>query len=252
MTAPVSEAALAVTVDVDGEAGLPGGGAGYEHRLTPRSERVYGVTRGLERVLAALREYEAAATFYVPGVTASRHPDEIRALAAVGEVGHHGHTHVGPSELDAAEQRREIDAGLAALAALGIEPRGYRAPAWELTDTTLAVLAERGFLWDSSLMGDDRPYMVGGLVELPVHWTLDDVPFFAADPGGDGLVRVWTREVELAAAEARPVTLTLHPEILGRPHRVDLVRRVLDHAAARGVPTVTHGELATRYRPPGR
>ena len=250
-------AALAVTVDVDGEAGLPGGGAAYGHRLSARSERAYGVTRGLERVLGALAEFRVAATFYVPGVTALRHPDEIGALAALGhDVGHHGHTHRSPPELTADEQRAEIEDGLAALAGLGIEPRGYRAPAWELTDTTLAVLAEHRFAIDSSLMGDDRPYRLepGGLLELPVHWTLDDAPYFAADPGTDALLRVWRRELELAADEARPLTVTLHPDILGRAHRVDLLRRVLEHATWLEVPTLTHAELAaaTRLPPAGR
>jgi peptidoglycan-N-acetylglucosamine deacetylase len=249
----VSKPALAVTVDVDGEAGLPGGGAGYEHRLSARSERLYGVTRGLERVLGALRDFEVAASFYVPGITAERHPDEIRSIVALGhEVGHHGHTHRSPAELPAAEQRGEIEDGLAALAALGIAPRGYRAPAWELTEATLALLPEYGFAHDSSLMGDDRPYELGSLLELPVHWTLDDAPYFAADLGDESLERVWKRELDLAAEEARPLTVTLHPEILGRPHRVDLLRRVLEHAAAQGIPTLTHSELATRYRPAGR
>ena len=39
-----------------------------------------------------------------------------------------------------------------------------------------------GFLYDSSLMADDRPYELTangeatGLVELPVDWILDDAP----------------------------------------------------------------------------
>jgi peptidoglycan/xylan/chitin deacetylase (PgdA/CDA1 family) len=242
----VSDCVLAVTVDVDGEAGI---GDGFS--LSARSERVYGVTRGLERVLSAL---DVPATFYVPGVTAERHPDAIQAIAAHGhEIGHHGHTHRSPHLLPGDEQRREIERGLAALGALGIEPRGYRAPAWELTETTLAALPEYGFAYDSSLMDDDRPYALrDGLLELPVHWTLDDAPYFAADPGSEGLVRVWTREIDLAAEERRPITVTLHPEILGRPHRVSLLRRVLDHAQARGIPPATHAEVATRCRRPGR
>jgi len=100
-------------------------------------------------------------------------------------------------------------------------------------------------------MDDDRPYALGELLELPVHWTLDDAPYFAADLGGESLVRVWTREIELAALERRAITVTLHPEILGRPHRVGMLRRALEHAADRGVPTVTHSQLATRCRRPG-
>ena len=243
------EAAVCVTVDVDGEAGLPDGGS-----LSARSERLYGVGRGLERVLEALAEFETAATFYVPGITAARHPDEIRSVAARGhEVGHHGHTHRSPASLSAAEQRAELRDGLAALAALGIEANGYRAPAWELTEATLALLPDHGFAYDSSLMGDDHPYELNrSLLELPVHWTLDDAPYFASDLGNDALTRVWRREIDLAVDESRPVTITLHPEILGRPHRVDSLREVLDHVAARGIPALRHGDVATRFRRSGR
>jgi peptidoglycan/xylan/chitin deacetylase (PgdA/CDA1 family) len=240
--------ALAITIDIDGEAGLPDGGRGHGHRLSSRSERTYGLLRGLPRILSVLAEFEAPATCYVPGVTAQRHPDEVRAVAAAGhEVAHHGHTHRRPDTLSEAEQRAEITAGTEALAAVvGTPPRGYRAPGWELTPVTLDLLVTHGFGYDSSLMGDDRPHTVaaGALVELPVHWSLDDAPFFAAatDPGG--LLRVWCDEVALAAAERRPLTLTLHPEILGRPHRADVLRRVLELARRCALTPVRHGELA--------
>lgn len=239
---------LAITIDVDGEAGLPGGGRGYEQRLSSRSEREYGLRRGLDRLLALLAD--APATFYVPGVTAQAHPGAVRELVAAGhEVGHHGHTHRRPDLLAAAEQRAELARGLATLAELGVVPRGYRAPGWELTPATLAALGELGFAYDSSLMADDRPYrLAGGLVELPVHWTLDDAPHFAAGGDVDGLWRVWARELELAAAESRPLTLTLHPEITGRPHRAELLRRVLELAGELALTPVTHAALATRCR----
>ena len=238
---------VSVTVDVDGEAGLPGGGAGYEQRLSSRSERLYGIRRGLPRILALLARHGARATFYVPGVTAQRHPDAIGELVAAGpELAHHGHTHRRPDRLTEADQRAELEDGLAALGALAAAPvRGYRAPAWELTPATLAGLGELGFAYDSSLMGDDRPYRVRAgrreLVELPVHWSLDDAPYFAHSTDPAGLLAVWRRELALAAAEQRHVSLTLHPEILGRPHRLDVLAALLD-----GIETVTHGELASR------
>jgi peptidoglycan/xylan/chitin deacetylase (PgdA/CDA1 family) len=244
---------LAITVDVDGEAGLPDGGRDYEQRLTSRSERTYGLLRGLPRILGLLDEFDALATFYVPGVTAQRHPDAVRAIAARGhELGHHGHTHRRPDSLSAAEQRLEIEHGLSALSEVaGARPLGYRAPGWELTPVTLDLLAQHGFHYDSSLMGDDRPHVVAGpLVELPVHWSLDDAPYFAACADASALWNVWCRELELAADEERAITLTLHPEILGRPHRVDLLRRTLALARQLGLPPVTHAELAAATRRP--
>jgi peptidoglycan-N-acetylglucosamine deacetylase len=237
---------VSITVDVDGEAGLPDGGRAYAQRLTSRSERLYGLRRGLPRVLGALQEASVRATFYVPGVVAQRHPDEIRGLLDAGHaLGHHGHTHRRPDTLTAADQRAELEDGLAALADLAGGPvRGYRAPGWELTPVTLRLLAELGFTHDSSLMGDDRPYRVGGLIELPVHWTLDDAPHFShtTDPGP--LLRCWLAELKCAIAERRLITFTLHPEILGRPHRLPVLRRLLDAVGEPG--TLTHSEAAAQ------
>jgi peptidoglycan-N-acetylglucosamine deacetylase len=229
---------IAITIDVDGEAGL---GDGYALRLSSRSERVYGLVRGLPRVLDVLEEFDAAATFYVPGVTALAWPGEIRELVARGyEIGHHGHTHTRPDLV--ADARAEIADGLAALTSLGAEVRGYRAPGWELSPATLDVLPEH-FDWDSSLMGDDRPYVLpNGLIELPVHWSLDDAPYLPGDVRA--LEHAWRSEVAVAAAEVRPLTLTLHPEILGRPSRIDVLRRVLDDAHRLGMTTITHAALA--------
>ena len=53
-------------------------------------------------------------------------------------------------------------------------PVGYRAPSWNFSDSTLQILLmEMDFLYDSSLMADDRPYEIvangeaTGFVELP-------------------------------------------------------------------------------------
>ena len=246
-------AQVSVTVDVDGEAGLPDGGRGYEHRLSSRSERVFGLVRGLPRVLDVLDEFGVTATFYLPGATAERHADEAGALAASRhEIGHHGHTHRRPDTLDAEEQRVEVLDGTAALTSIiGRPPAGYRAPGWELTTTTLDVLVEQGFAFDSSLMGDDRPHLVrtgaGALVELPVHWSLDDAPHFAHTTDVSGLLSVWQAELYAARRDRRHVTFTLHPEILGRAHRVDVLRRLLDTVCGMDVPVVTHGAVAAAF-----
>jgi peptidoglycan/xylan/chitin deacetylase (PgdA/CDA1 family) len=227
---------VAITVDVDGEAGLPDGGRDYEHRLSSRSERLYGLRRGVPRILDLLAETGVEATFFIPGVTAERHPDELRAIVAAGhEVGHHGHAHRRLDGMSDAEQLHDLEDGIAAISALaGATPLGYRAPCWELTPLTLQLLGERGFAYDSSLMGDDRPYVVRAgsreLVELPVHWSLDDAPHFATTTDPTGLTRVWCDELSLATREDRPIVFTLHPDILGRAHRLDVLRRVIDAA----------------------
>jgi peptidoglycan/xylan/chitin deacetylase (PgdA/CDA1 family) len=247
-------AALALTFDLDAEAAWLAAG-GHEHRLSTRSEARYGLGRGLQRVLDLLARHGAPATFYVPGATAVRHPDAVRRILDAGhEVGHHGHDHRRTHEIGPADERAELERGLEALAGLGVTPRGYRSPAWELTPHTLELLGELGFGWDSSLMEDDRPYTIAAgsrrLLELPVHWTLDDRPALGrtALAGGDPerLGAAWGVELESAAAEQRPLTVTAHPEVVGRPARLAAVDVVLEAAARLGVPALTHAAVAAR------
>jgi peptidoglycan-N-acetylglucosamine deacetylase len=189
----------------------------------------YGIVRGLPRVVALLERLDVRCTFFVPGVTADAHRAAIEALAAAGhEVAHHGHHHFAPTDLSGAEQEEELDRGSEAIRrCTGTAPAGYRAPCWRMTPHTLALLCERGFTYDSSLMGDDRPYVerVGerSLPELPVHWALDDVAHFGATPGDPGPLRdprqvldLWWLEVESAIAERRGTGFCLHPEVIGR------------------------------------
>lgn len=225
---------VSVTFDVDGEAGLacrPGGPWG----LSSRSDFRFGVTRGVERVLRALDAAGVTATFFVPGVTVEADPGVFREVSAAGhEIAHHGYAHLPTLALDPAGEREELERGLAALGdQLGVAPAGYRSPAWELTEHTLALLGELGLAYDSSLMGDDRPYRLGGLVELPVHWSLDDVPYFLGHAHPDHVLDLWLRELDLAVAEDRHLTFTLHPQAVARPHRLSLLtgllERVTDH-----------------------
>jgi peptidoglycan/xylan/chitin deacetylase (PgdA/CDA1 family) len=245
---------VSVTVDVDGEAGLPDGGRGFAQRLSSRSERAYGLARGLPRVLAVLERFGVSATFYVPGVIAQRYGEEIAGVLAAGhELGHHGHTHRRPDTLTVADQHAELRDGLAALSELAGGPvRGYRAPGWELTPATLEQLAPLGFTHDSSLMGDDRPYRIASgeqtLIELPVHWSLDDAPHFAHSTDPAALLTVWRSELAHARTEDRHLTYTLHPEILGRPHRLDVLTRLLDDLQTTNTPTLTHTQAAAACR----
>jgi peptidoglycan-N-acetylglucosamine deacetylase len=229
----------ALTFDVDGLAGLacrPGGP--WAGRLTPRSEHEY-VWAGLRRVVGVLDRYHAHATFYVPGATIDEDPAVFAELLAAGhDVAHHGYAHRRTTDLDVAGERDELERGIEALARIGATPSGYRSPGWELTAATLGWLPELGFAWDSSLMAAERPYRIGALLELPVHWRLDDVPYFAALRDPREVLAIWTAEFD--AAEDH-VTYTMHPEITARGHRLALLEGLLEHVG----PTVTHSGIAT-------
>ena len=52
-------------------------------------------------------------------------------------------------------------------------------PEGEITEETLSIAKSLGFTYSSSLSDDDVPYIrqPAGIVELPVHWELFDLPY---------------------------------------------------------------------------
>jgi peptidoglycan/xylan/chitin deacetylase (PgdA/CDA1 family) len=251
-------AVVCLTFDVDAESGLGPDLAASRHRLSTLSEHEFSVRRGLPRIADLLGEHRMRATFYVPGATAQRWPEAIQALVDSGhEVAHHGHDHLRSHEIDEARQTAEIDEGLAALRPYLGEAFGYRSPAWELTPHTAGLLLDRGFAYDSSLMGDDRPHWLdtggGRILELPIHWSLDDYIWFGMGRGTQATatsawLEAWSDELSSAEADDRPTTLTFHPEVIGRGYRAIALGRLLAQIAAAGAEVVTHGELAERVR----
>jgi peptidoglycan-N-acetylglucosamine deacetylase len=247
---------VCLTFDVDAEAGLAAELDAHRGRLSTVSEREFSVRRGLPRILELLGEHELRATFYVPGATALRHPQAIRAIADAGhEVGHHGHHHLASHTIEPARQEAEIDEGLDALRPFLGEAIGYRSPAWELTPHTAELLVQRGFAYDSSLMSDDRPYWltVGTtrIPELPIHWSLDDYVWFGMGhetrpTATSAWLEAWSDELATADRDDRPATLTFHPEIIGRGYRALGLERLLKHLASTGATVLTHSELAAR------
>jgi peptidoglycan/xylan/chitin deacetylase (PgdA/CDA1 family) len=242
-----AEAAVCLSFDVDAEAGWLGTGRPYAHRLSTLSEGRYGVVRGLPRILALLARHDIRATFFVPGYTAQVHPQAVAAIVAGGhEIGHHGYMHLRSDKVSADQQRDEIEQGVAALVDAGApRPVGYRSASWELTPETFDLLLEHGFGYDSSCMGDDRPYWETWagrrILELPVHWSLDDWPRFgwSLDAGGNAtdpaeLRASWLAEYDLARSERRCITYTMHPEVIGRGQRFVQLERLVEQIASEG------------------
>lgn len=252
-----ADVAVSITFDVDAESGWLSEGPTYANRLTTLSEARFGVTRGMPRILEMLDRHSIPATFYVPGDTAERHRHELEPLKdSRHEIAHHGHLHLRSDKIEPDAQRTEIETGLDALQKVfGVRPRGYRSASWELTPETFDLLVDFGFDYDSSCMGDDRPYWeeYSGrqILELPVHWSLDDWPYFAwnIDTGGNlsGTQRIydtWLAEFDSALADKRLITFTMHPEIIGRGHRATMLDDFLSTIENRGaVWFATHAEV---------
>jgi peptidoglycan/xylan/chitin deacetylase (PgdA/CDA1 family) len=252
-----ADVAVALTFDVDGQAPWLSEGPDYGRLLTILSQGQFGPARGLGRILAMLTGAGLPATFYIPGYTAEQHPAAVEAIQAGGhELAHHGYMHAGTDPLDLAGQQAELERGLAALDKYGVRPVGYRSPGWELTPETLELLPGLGFRYDSSLMGDDRPYWETAagqpLLEIPGHWSLCDWPLFGYTSRHGGLLadpaaveRIWLEEYDSARQDHRVLTLTMHPEAIGRGYTMAMLERVVTAMHDRGRPWfATHAQIA--------
>src|SRR6185437_3507968 len=145
-------------LDVDAESAILAVDPKYARRLTTMRHQAYGPNVGVPRILRMLERNGVTGSFFVPGLTADRYPGAVEAIVAAGhDLGHHGYSHVPYHDLSDDEQRADVERALQSLERItGRRPEGFRAPWWELTDSTPALLAEYGFRWDSSMMDDDR------------------------------------------------------------------------------------------------
>ncbi len=256
--------AFALSFDVDAESAILAVDPGFATRVSTMSHQAYGPRVGVPRILEMLQRQGLKATFFVPGLTADRYPETVEAIAAGGhEVGHHGYSHTPFHALSPERQRAEIEGGLASLERItGAPPRGFRAPWWELTEQLPDLLSEYGFEYDSSLMDDDRPYLLetsrGRLVELPVHWIMDDWEQYAFLPEPNvgtviespaKVLEMWSLEMEALADDGGLFILTCHPFISGRPSRVRAIESLIERARHRGDTWISSlGSIAAHVR----
>lgn len=238
----------------------------------PISRGEFGAHIGVHRILAMLDRQGVPGTFYVPGHTVDHFTADVLKIQAAGhEIAGHGYLHEAPLELPSREAEIAVleksEASFERV--LGFRPQGYRAPSWDVSAHTIALLCERGYVYDSSLMlADYRPYrprlgdriepdgtFIPGqpapIVEIPVAWELDDFPYFCMVPGTanrglrspDEVHGIWLAEFEYCHAhEPNGVfNLTCHPQVIGRGPRVAMLERLVAEIARR--PGVTFSTM---------
>jgi peptidoglycan/xylan/chitin deacetylase (PgdA/CDA1 family) len=259
-------AAASFCFDLDAESAVLSVAPQAASRMSVMSHQSYGPLTGVPRLLRLLEKHGVKATFFVPGYSAHRYPDTVRAIASEGhEIAHHGYLHEPLGEADEASEIDYLERGIAALQEVaGVTPVGYRAPMWELNYRSAALLHERDFLYDSSLMDADNPYELAtgngtdSIVEIPIHWALDDWEQYCYVPDlfGSGLIEspaksreMWSLELQATTIEGGCFVLTAHPFLTGRPSRAAAFAQIMEEAVATPqVWVATMGEIAKHTR----
>lgn len=237
-------AVATLTFDVDAETPILARGKHYADHVTVMSHQSYGPDVGVPRILDLLDRMAVPATFFLPGWVAEHRPWLAKSIIDRGhEIAHHSYSHRPPTMLSVAEQRQDFERALEVFAAQGVEVVGHRAANWGATRETLDLVVEHGLGYDSSLMGDDRPYLVesgrGPIVELPVHWSLDDWEQYAFLPepaigtaieSPAKVEEMWRAELDAMRVHRCLFNVCMHPFLTGRPGRLAALARLIAHA----------------------
>ena len=246
---------------------------------TPLSRGEFGLV-GARRVLALLKSFGVRATWFIPGFTIASHPRACEAVVRDGhEVAHHSWAHVPPAQQSRAEEEADLVRANEAIARLtGRKARGYRSPAWDLSESTIDLLLAHGFQYDSSLMGADywpyrarrgdrvalgEPYRPGeetALIEMPISWSLDDFPHFefvrtatTVLPGLQSARTVmenWFDEFRYMRKTVNwgVLTYTMHPYVIGRGYRMLALEGLLQNLKDAGAVFMTLEDAAPAAR----
>jgi peptidoglycan-N-acetylglucosamine deacetylase len=232
--------AVAFTFDFDAEEAIIGDDPANADRPGMLSQGTYGAKVAVPWILELLGAKGVTATFFIPGRVAERHPDRVRMIVDAGhEIAHHGYTHTPPARLTRDEEDVELAKGLEVLRSFGPDVIGYRSPAWDFSANTEELLQHHGFVYSSNFMDDLTPYRRAGsdLIELPIQWTLDDAAHFWFD--ADSWIKkistaaevrqIWEGELRGYRARGGAFILTMHPQVIGRPYRMELLEGFIDH-----------------------
>lgn len=236
--------AVAFTFDMDADSILHLECPDSHRRVSAASMLRYGPDIGVPRILETYRRLQIRQTFFVPAWCIEQYPRAIEAIVRDGhEIAHHGYIHENPVAQSRDEQLQWLQRGIEVIERhTGERPRGWRAPLYNFSDSSVDLLIGEGFAYDASLMGDDVPYLIrgkdGDLVELPSHWGLDDWPPYVHSMdleyvmpvrGPEDAVRGFRNEFDAAWEYGALWIGVWHPFVSGRLARWAQVEKLMEH-----------------------
>lgn len=228
------------------------------------SSRDYGLRIGIYRIMRVLDAFGLRATAAVNAEIARRYPrifDEIakRGWEFIANGHDMGHVHHGGLTID--EERKLIRTACTTLAeACSSTISGWHSPGRSHSRNTLTLLAEQGLTYVTDWANDDMPYVVttpaGQLCAMPLTYEWSDRHLLVQhNLTVDDYVEQTLRACDRLTMEAehyrsgRVISLSITPWILGYPHRIAALQRLLRQILDKGsIWPATGNEIAALYK----
>jgi peptidoglycan/xylan/chitin deacetylase (PgdA/CDA1 family) len=157
---------ISLTIDFDAISGYLGTGHTPQNTLSDYSAGLFSARVGVPRLLALFAKHRIAqhVTWFIPGHSMETFPAATADIVASGaEIALHGYSHEGAYAMTPEQERHVLEKCIELASKLkdGKRPSGYRAPLYQLRESTVQLLQEHGFLYDSSMNAHDSvPYML--------------------------------------------------------------------------------------------
>ncbi|WP_299609040.1 allantoinase PuuE [uncultured Tateyamaria sp.] len=200
----------------------------------------YGARAGFWRSHRLFTKARVPVTVYGVATALARSPAQVEAMqAADWEIASHGLKWIDYKDHTEADEAADMDAAIALHTEVtGSAPRGWYTGRCSVN--TVALAAARGFDWISDTYDDDLPYWarIGDRDQLILPYTLDCNDMRFATPqgfnSGDQFFAYLRDTFDALYAEGaagRPAMMSvgLHCRLIGRPGRVQALRRFIDY-----------------------
>ncbi|MDF5753682.1 polysaccharide deacetylase [Spongiactinospora sp. TRM90649] len=276
-------------VDVDAVAGWIGSYGG-EESPNDIQRGVFAGEIGTPRLLRLFEREGIRTSWFVPGHSLESFPDQSRMIAEGGhDIGAHGYLHENPMSMSAQQEEDVLARSVELLDEIvGVRPRGYVAPWWEMSERTIDLLLKYGFTYDhSQSYRDFQPFYARGgdrwttidydedaatwmhpmvhgrevdLVEFAASWYVDDLPpmmFIKSSPNSHGFVnprdleQQWRDQFDWVYRELEYAVfpITLHPDVSGRPQVLLMLERLIEYIRGHdGVRFMSFAEAEDDFR----
>ncbi|KEF59769.1 glucose 1-dehydrogenase [Exophiala aquamarina CBS 119918] len=157
---------ICLSVDFDALSGYLGTGHDPANTLSDYSAGVFSANVGVGRLLGLFKKHGISdkVTWFIPGHSLETFPAQTQEILQSGaEIGLHGYSHEGAYAMTVEQEKDVLEKCIELVTKLqsGKRPVGYRAPLYQIRETTVRLLQEHDFLYDSSMNAYDAlPYFI--------------------------------------------------------------------------------------------